>query len=488
LSAPKICLLTEGTYPFVRGGVSTWCHDLVVGMPEVEFVVYAVIANPTGALEYALPPNVTQLLTIPLWGHERLAEYNAREVGGARRARSLSALKDRFIPLLNVLLDQIVRGIEYAKPEDLAYAFGELYLHFREHDYDWTMRHEQTWDAAMRFFTRETWHSRFMTSLEAIELVRSLYRYLIPLAIEIPRADVYHSSVAGLCSIPAIVTHYLDGTPVMLTEHGVYLRERILALARAGFPFSDRIVKKNLFSALARATYASCEIIAPVCAYNVMWERYYGVPEDRVHVIYNGVDAALFNDREIDPPVPTVAAVLRIDPLKDVPTMIASAGVVRRLIPNVQYKIWGPAPDADYLAVCDRLIDELGLRETVHLMGPTSDPAAAYGDAHVCALSSISEGFPYSVIEAMMCAKPVVATDVGGVREAVSRYGAVVPPKRPDRLGDEIASLLAQPEKARALGKAARAFALANFTQADFLAHYRKRYYDLASNRSVPAA
>jgi glycosyltransferase involved in cell wall biosynthesis len=472
----------------VRGGVSTWCRDLIAGLPEIEFVVYSIVANPTGHLEYELPANVTQLLTVPLWGHENLAEYNAAALDRTRRARSVGSLKKTFIPLLDVLLTQVVRGIQYADPQQLAYAFGELYLYFREHDYDWTMRRSETWDAAMSFFGSETWHSRFMTSLEAIELVRSLYRYLIPLAIEVPPADVYHSSVAGLCAIPGISIRYVNHAPFLLTEHGVYLRERILALARAGFPFSDRVVKKNLFSAIARATYSSCDLIAPVCEYNVTWERYYGVPEDRVRVIYNGVDESRFVDRGLAPDVPTVAAVLRIDPLKDVPTMIASAKVVRERIPGVQYKIWGPAPDPEYLAVCERLIDDLGLRDTVHLMGPTSDPATAYSEAHVCALSSISEGFPYSVIEAMMCAKPVVATDVGGVREAVNRYGAVVPPKRPDRLGEEIAMLLAHPESTRELGREARLFALAHFTQERFLASYAALYRDLAAHRPVAVA
>ena len=331
----------------------------------------------------------------------------------------------------------------------------------------------------MELFAAQAFHARFMSSLEAIELVRSLYRYLIPLAIELPRCDVYHTSASGLTGIPAIAAKEVLGLPVLLTEHGVYLRERVLALARAGFPFSDRIIKKNLFSAIARATYAVSDVVAPVCKYNTTWERYYGVPDERVRVIYNGVDETRFEDRDVSPAVPTVSAVLRIDPLKDVPTMIASATTVKARHPNVRYKIWGPAPDADYLALCERLIAELGLRETVQLMGATSDPVSAYSDAHVCALSSISEGFPFSIVEALMCAKPVVATDVGGIREAVDRYGRVVAPKRPERLGSAIADLLDDLPATRLLGKAGREFALANFTQAKFLTVYRELYAEL---------
>jgi glycosyltransferase involved in cell wall biosynthesis len=481
----RVCLLTEGTYPYVRGGVSTWCHDLIGGLPDVEFIVYAMIGNPSGQLEYKPPANLTRIVSIPLWGHERLAEYNAPDIGTGRRSRSVAALRSRFLPLFEAFLDQIMRGIEYSEPATLMRTIGELYAYFRFEEYDWTMRREETWAAAMRTFTREPWHARHMSSLEAIELVRSLYRYLIPLAIELPPADVYHASVAGLCGIAAIAAKHVNGTPVILTEHGVYLRERVLALARAGFPFSDRTIKKNFFSGIARATYAASDVIAPVCLYNTTWERYYGVPENRLRVIYNGVDESRFDDRDCRPERPTVAAVLRIDPLKDVPTMIASATTVRAQIPNVQFKLWGPALDPEYLDVCRRLIADLGLDETVYLMGPTLDPAAAYADSHVVALSSISEGFPFSIIEAMMCAKPVVATDVGGVREAVDRFGSVVPPKRPELLGQALAALLLDPDRARALGKAGRQFALEHFTQTTFLDAYRKLYADVTS---VPMA
>ena len=483
----RVCLLTEGTYPYVLGGVSTWCDDLVRGLPDVEFVIYAIVGNPTGHLEYRLPSNVSRLLAVPLWGHERLAEYNGRDLGGNRRARSVGHVRKTFLPLFRTFLEQVLRGIEHAEPNLLTATIGNLYRYFREHDYDWTMRRSETWEMAMELFAAQAFHARFMSSLEAIELVRSLYRYLIPLAIELPECDVYHTSVAGLTGIAAIAAKEIHGTPVLLTEHGVYLRERVLALARAGFPFSDRIIKKNLFSAIARATYAVSDVVAPVCNYNTTWERYYGVPEDRMRVIYNGVDETLFSDRDLSPEVPTVSAVLRIDPLKDVPTMIASATTVRARIPNVQFKIWGPAPDADYLALCEKLISDLDLGSTVHLMGATRDPAAAYSDAHVCALSSISEGFPFSIIEALMCAKPVVATDVGGAREGVDRYGAVVPPKRPERLGTAIADLLDDLPRTRLLGKDGRAFALANFTQSKFLGIYHDLFAELAARKRFVA-
>ncbi|GAC1446908.1 MAG: GT4 family glycosyltransferase PelF [Vulcanimicrobiaceae bacterium] len=472
----RVCLFTEGTYPFVRGGVSTWCHDLIAGLPEIDFVVYALVGNPGVTAEYALPSNLSQLVAVPLYGHQNLRDYNRIDLGSNTKHRSERALHDEFLPQFEVVLSQIVSGMEHASPVALADALGALYLYFRECDYDWTMRRREVWETALRFFRTEPWHARFMSALEAVELVRALYRYFIPLAIELPVADVSHTSASGLCGIGSIVAKRATGARTLLTEHGIYLRERVLELARSGVPISDRTIKKNFFSAIARATYATSDVISPVCSYNTRWETFYGVPRDRIEVVYNGVDEDRFADLGLSPARPTVAAVLRIDPLKDVPTMIASAAVVRQTIPDVHFKIWGPAPDPAYFATCKALVAELGLEDTVEFMGSTSDPAAAYADAHIVALSSISEGFPYTIIEAMMSAKPVVATDVGGIREAVDRYGYVVPPKNPQRFGNAIAALLADPDGTKRMGQAARAFALERFTQRAFLANYRAMY------------
>ncbi len=471
----RVCLLTEGTYPYVRGGVSTWCNELIRGLSDVQFSVYALIGNPAASLEYALPENVERVLCLPLWGHEAVDEYNGPDVRG-KRDRSVRALRSEFVPLFQSFLHEVLRGMEQADPQALIRDIGELYLYFRRHDYDWTMRRRETWDVAIATFRAQPWHRRFMTSLEAIELVRSLYRYLLPLAIELPQTDIMHTSVSGLCAIAGIAAKYAHKTPLILTEHGVYLRERVLGLARGGFPFSDRSVKKNLFSAIARATYACADVIAPVCTYNTTWEHFYGVPNDRITVIYNGVDEHRFEDRDIWPNVPTVSAVLRIDPLKDVITMISAAKYVRDKLPQVQFNLWGPVHDLEYDHVCRALIADLHLEETVHLRGSTQDTVSAYSNAHVVALSSISEGFPYSVIEAMMCAKPVVATDVGGISEAIGSWGTVVPPKRPERFAEALLTYLLNPEHARNIGKGARAFALEHFTQTRFLANYRELY------------
>ncbi len=477
-------LLTEGTYPYVRGGVSTWCHSFVSGLSEVEFTVYALVGNPSNATEYVLPPNVVRTIAMPLWGHERMDEYSGDDLRSEGR-RDRRALRDEFVPLFAAFLDEVSRGMESAHPQRLVDTIGRLYAYFRRHDYDWTMRREEVWNVTLAQFRSSAWHDRFMSALEAIELTRSFYRYLAPLAVEIPPSEIVHTSAAGLCGLVAVAAKSALGYPVILTEHGVYLRERVLELARAGVPFSDRTIKKNLFSAVARATYAVADIIAPVCSYNATWERFYGVPNDRIMVIYNGVDERRFEDLHVRPERPTVMAMVRIDPLKDIETLVASAPFVRDRFPDVVFDIWGPIHDEAYNARVVDLVRLLGLEECVRFRGSTSEPAAAYAEASVVALSSISEGFPYSVIEAMMCAKPVVATDVGGAREAIGDCGTVVPPKRPQRLAEALCEMLARPEEAVALGKRARERALEFFTLRGCLESYRALYAEVSSAASL---
>ncbi len=480
-------LVTEGTYPYVRGGVSTWCHLLISGLSEVDFMVFALVGNPSNATEYEIPTNVVRTIALPLWGHERMEEYSGADLRSELR-RDPRALREEFVPLFAAFLDEIVRGMESAHPQRLVDAIGGIYTYFRKHDYDWTMRREEVWNVTLAQFRASAWHDRFMSALEAIELTRSFYRYLAPLAIEIPASDIVHTSAAGLCGLVAVAAKSALGIPVVLTEHGVYLRERVLELARAGFPFSDRSIKKNLFSAIARATYAVADVIAPVCSYNATWERFYGVPEDRILVIYNGVDQTRFDDRNHRPERPTVTAMVRIDPLKDLETLVASAPFVRERFPDVVFDIWGPVHDEAYNLRVLELVRALGLESCIRFRGSTSDPAAAYAEASVVALSSISEGFPYSVIEAMMCAKPVVATDVGGAREAIGDCGTVVPPKRPQRLAEALCDLLARPEEAVALGKKARARALELFTLDGCLTNYRVLYANMASPTNLGAS
>ena len=109
---PRILMTTEGTYPFLGGGVSTWCHELTQQMPEVEFKIMAIVANPYLAQQYPLSANVTQVLKVPLWGMEDPIEYGWRlpfsRALKSKIATTGETISKRFMPLFEILLTGII--------------------------------------------------------------------------------------------------------------------------------------------------------------------------------------------------------------------------------------------------------------------------------------------------------------------------------------------------------------------------------------------
>jgi len=130
----------------------------------------------------------------------------------------------------------------------------------------------------------------------------------------------------------------------------------------------------------------------------------------------------------------------------------------------------------------------LGLEQTVVFAGTTTTPWDVYRSADVVAMASVSEAFPYAVIESMLCGAAVVATDVGGVREALGPAGILVNARDPSALATAILDLLAAPGHRQKLGAAARARALRHFTEDKFVAEYRASYRRLVDGEAVPGA
>jgi glycosyltransferase involved in cell wall biosynthesis len=106
----------------------------------------------------------------------------------------------------------------------------------------------------------------------------------------------------------------------------------------------------------------------------------------------------------------------------------------------------------------------------------------------VVALSSISEGFPYTLIEAMTAGRSTVSTDVGGVTEAVADTGLVVPPRDPAAMAAACVRLLKDDAQRARLGAAARTRALEYFTVEEAVATFRGIYDRLGTRGLVPAA
>jgi glycosyltransferase involved in cell wall biosynthesis len=118
--------------------------------------------------------------------------------------------------------------------------------------------------------------------------------------------------------------------------------------------------------------------------------------------------------------------------------------------------------------------------------GRVEDIRDAYAAGNVVMLSSISEGFPFTLIEAMSCGRATVSTDVGGVREAVGETGLVVPPREPEAMARAALELLRDPPRRTRMGEAARLRVIEQFTLRHTIDSFREIYGSLAAGRRSP--
>jgi glycosyltransferase involved in cell wall biosynthesis len=175
--------------------------------------------------------------------------------------------------------------------------------------------------------------------------------------------------------------------------------------------------------------------------------------------------------------------VARIDPLKDIESYIRTCEIVRQKIPNILFKLYGPTVDKKYYEKCYKLYEELELQENFEFSGLTNSPAQAYNEGDVVMLTSISEAFPFVVIEAMACEKVVVSSDVGGTKEVLEGYGYVVRQKDIDGFADAVLKVLQNPQESHKMEILARQKVLKGFTIEDMIHNYQQLYKSLYQER-----
>jgi glycosyltransferase involved in cell wall biosynthesis len=258
--------------------------------------------------------------------------------------------------------------------------------------------------------------------------------------------------------VTAVLTHHLGqllyagpaarlaGARLVHVEHEYYslLPPREQTLLRATARLAERVV-------------AVSEEIAAFLVERV------GLPRTKVTVIPNGVDVDRFSPAASsttgDPGLPSgsplIGTVGRLDPVKDHVTMLRAFLAVRDAVPSARLVIVGDGVSRPEIEACIR---QHGLEECVSLLGERADIPALLARLDVFVLSSVHEGLPLALLEAMACARPVVTTDVGAAGAVVRRAnaGIVVPPGDVGALAAGMLSMLRDAPQARRLGAMGR--------------------------------
>lgn len=483
----RIALINEGTYPVNTGGVSTWCDQLVTGMPDHQWDVVTLTASPGTPVTWTLPPQVRSTVQHPMWAPVRHGITESQLLGRRRRAQMREAIREFWAAVLPP--SGSPAGGEGPVRHDPAALRSSLQALIEAGGGDLSRLLVGEGSASALLDAWEA-HSPAIGRTArlsvgaAVQAATLVDRTLAATDVRFGPVDVVHASSNGAASLVALARKWRDGTPVILTEHGVYLRERYLAIAGTQLGWAARYAVCTALRALCVLTYAEADLLLPVSDFNARWAVRLGADPFRIHTVHNGVDTTTMQPVGPEPAAPTISFIGRIDPLKDLDNLVRAYAVVRRGLPETRLRIFGPCPPGNegYKRLIETTIDELGVADGVTWEGPTAGPRPAFEAGTVVALSSISEGLPFTTIESMMCGRATVNTDVGGVSEAVGRdgtLGGLVPPRDPEAFGRECLRLLLDDELRTETSRRAREHALHRFNLVTCVDRFRG-WYDVA--------
>lgn len=484
----RVLLVAEGSYPFHPGGVSLWCDQIIRGMPEHAFTVVALTVDGTEPVVWPAPDNLTEVVDVPLWGDP------PRRPRRARRTPPPEAFTEAHEHILRALAHPPRQDPAAARRAAASFVPALRALH--DHAQTGDLRVALTSDEALDRMTR-IWREAgdegaagagplgLHDAFTAADLMEHALR---PLSHPPVDADVCHLAMNGPSVLVGLASSWAHGTPLVISEHGVYLRERYQDALGRGDMAPSTLLMLRFHRALAEAAYHSADLLAPHSRHNRRWQLYGGADPARIRTMYNGIDPADYPVAVGEPDVPTVVFVGRVDPLKDLHTLIRAFALVRQEVPDARLRMFGPvsADHRAYHASCLALIEELGLTGAAVFEGRVPRQVDAYQAGHLTALTSVSEGFPYTVVESMSTARPQVCTKIGGVPEAVGDAGILVPPGDHRAVAEACVRLLRDAGLRRRLGDAARARVLERFTLAQWNDGYRALYDDLVPQAPAP--
>ena len=403
----KVCIVAEGCYPYVVGGVYGWVHSLIQTFPEVEFILLSIVADRScrGKFAYELPENITAVYEV------YLDDFDWKD---SRKKNSKFRLnKKEYQAMRNMVLNQktdwdvifqLFRNKEFSIDELL---MGPDFYHI----------------------ARECYKIRYphIVFSDFLWTLRSIYLPLcFVLKMEVPEADLYHCVATGYAGVLGSMAKSFYGCGLLISEHGIYTREREEELIKAEWVAG---IYKNIwieqFKKMSLLAYERADVVTSLYEHARNLQIELGCPVEKTRVTPNGIDTkrlqGLPEKTEEEKNMIHIGAVLRVTPIKDVKTMIQAFAFAKKEVPNLKLWIMGPCDeDKEYAEECFDLVENLQVSDIVFT--GRVDIREYLGRMDFTILTSISEGQPLTILESFAVSKPVIATDVGNCRELI--YGS----------------------------------------------------------------
>lgn len=205
-----------------------------------------------------------------------------------------------------------------------------------------------------------------------------------------------------------------------------------------------------------------------------------GAPVSRLTYIPNGVDCARFHPSERKAVAPLILCVARLAKDKDLTALLRAFEILAKKNPAPRLRIVGDGPEKEKLeTVISAMPEEIGGR--IELAGASADPAAHYREADIFALSSVREGQPNAILEAMASGLPVCATSVGGIPDLIDQDagGLLSAPRDAESFAINLERLLGDAETRKRMGSRNRRRAEDNFSFTAMISSHERLFENL---------
>lgn len=384
----------------MRGGVSTWVDGYIRAMPQHEFVLWTIcdLESKRGKFVYDLPANVVGVHENCLGSSFNLRINKNPNIKFSDQEReAIWQLIQCGDPDWKVILESF--NLNTSKPVE--FFLSEEFL------------------GILKEYTKKEFP--FVSFKDLFWTVRSMFLPLLYLIGQpIPEADVYHSPSTGYAGVLAALGSIKYDKPFVLTEHGIYTREREEEILRSDWVisyFKDFWI--SMFFMFARLAYQRAHRVTSLYRRASLIQQELGCPPEKCEVVRNGLNVDVYSAIPVKPKDEWVdiAAIVRFAPIKDIKTMIYSFYRLKQDVDKVRLHILGGIDDDEYYQECLELIEYLDLKDVII---PGAVNVKTYLEKiDFTVLTSISEGQPFALLESMAAGRPVVATDVGCCRELI---------------------------------------------------------------------
>lgn len=464
----RICMILEGSYPYVFGGVSSWAHQYISAMPETEFILWCIGAKEQdkGKYKFKLPENVVEV-------HEVFLDSALRLKLDRRNQKKLRLKEEQREALIHLFSSQKVN-------------WDVLFELFQDNDMNPVslLMSEEFLNLLIRLCHEKYPYISFADYFYTIRSMLLPELYL--LSQEVPKADIYHATATGYSGLLGSLAKWKYKTPFILTEHGIYTREREEELLRATWvPSHFRKQWIDLFYYFSICAYEHADRVTALFEEAGRIQRDIGCAAEKQVITPNGIRYENFckieskkSNGHID-----IGAIVRIAKIKDIKTMIYAFAEVKSQIPSARLHILGDVDDNEYLEECKRLIGQLKI-EDIRFTGIV-DTRKYMKQLDFIILSSISEGQPLAVLESFAAGRACVTTDVGCCRELLEgrdefgSAGICVPPMHKERLAAAMITLCRNAPMRILMGENGKKRAEKYYTHEISMSRYQKLYKEV---------